>query len=153
LPAVRGATALFFGLVLLAGCNDLRDFAGRWSGDRIGTSAATKVGIADDASAALEIDDIDTHGLHGQLAISNGVFPLISNAPFVSLPGAEADALATMSFAGSPMRVYMAFVPIDDGIGDAMAMIGLYDSRRIDLRILRGGTSPIYAIFELRARD
>jgi hypothetical protein len=147
---VRGATLL---LVLLAGCNDLRDFAGPWTGNRIGTSAATKVGIADDATADLVIDDVDLHGLRGQLEIANGVGSLISNAAVVSLPGAEADALATMSFAGSPMRVYMAFVPIDDGVGDAMAMIGLYDSRRIDLRILRGGTSPIYAIFALRERD
>ena len=151
---MRGATLLLVLLAgLLAGCNDLRDFAGSWSGERIGSSAATKVGVADDASATMVIEDIDTHGLRGQLEIANGPGTLISNAPLVSLPGAEADALATMSFAGSPMRVYMAFVPIDDGIGDAMAMIGLYDSRRIDLRILRGGTAPIYAIFALSERD
>jgi hypothetical protein len=140
-------------LVLVAGCNDLRDFAGEWRGNRIGTSAATKVGIADDASAALVIDDVDTHGLHGQLQISGSGGAQISNAPLVSLPGAEADALATMTFAGSPMRVYVAFVPIDDGVGDALAMVGLYDARRIDLRVLRGGSAPIYAIFALSQRD
>jgi hypothetical protein len=140
-------------LVLLAGCNDLREFAGQWSGNRVGTSVATKVGIADDASADLVIDDIDTHGLHGQLQISGSGGAQVTNAPLVSLPGAEADALATMSFAGSPMRVYVAFVPIDDGVGDALAMVGLYDAHRIDLRVLRGGTAPIYAIFALSQRD
>jgi hypothetical protein len=140
-------------LVLLAGCNDLRDFAGEWRGNRIGTSAATKVGIADDATAALVIDDVDAHGLHGQVTIAGSSGAQIANAPVVSLPGAEADALASMSFAGSPMRVYVAFVPIDDGVGDAMAMVGLYDARRIDLRLLRGGSAPIYAIFALSQRD
>jgi hypothetical protein len=140
-------------LVLVAGCNDLRDFAGEWRGNRIGASAATKVGIADDASASLVIDDVDTHGLHGQLQISGTGGAQIANAPLVSLPGAEADALATMTFAGSPMRVYVAFVPIDDGVGDALAMVGLYDARRIDLRVLRGGSAPIYAIFTLSQRD
>jgi hypothetical protein len=154
LGAVRRATLLLvLPLVVLAGCSDLRDFAGEWRGSRVGTSLVTKVGIADDVSAELVIGDIDTHGLHGQLQVSGSGGAQVTNAPLVSLPGAEADALATMSFAGSPMRVYVAFVPIDDGVGDALAMVGLYDARRIDLRILRGGTSPIYAIFALSQQD
>jgi hypothetical protein len=44
-------------------------------------------------------------------------------------------------------------VPADDGRGDVLAMIGLYDSHRIDLRLLRGSTSPIYAIFDLSERE
>jgi hypothetical protein len=137
----------------IVGCSDVRDYAGQWRGARVGASSEIKVGVADGATAQLTIDDIDTHGLHGQLAIDNAGAPLITNAAVVSLPGAEADALSSMSFAGAPMRVYIAFVPVDDGAGDAMAMIGLYDSRRIDLRVLRGGSAPIYAIFALSQRD
>ena len=35
-----------------------------------------------------------------------------------------------MTFAGAPLRVYLAFVPIPDGGGDALALIALYDDRR-----------------------
>ncbi len=136
-----------------AGCNDVRDYAGQWRGARVGASPEVKVGIADGATAQLTIDDIDTHGLHGQLAIDNAGTPLITNAPIVSLAGAEADALSSMSFAGAPLRVYLSFVPLDDGAGDAMAMIGLYDSRRVDVRLLRGGPAPIYAIFALSQHE
>jgi hypothetical protein len=149
---VRSATVVL-AIASITGCNDVRDFAGDWRGARVGTSPPLKVGVADGATADLAIVDIDTNGLHGQLAIDNGGTPLITNAAVVSLPGAEADALSSMSFSGSPLRVYLAFVPIDDGAGDALAMIGLYDSRRIDLRLLRGGVSPIYAIFALSQRE
>lgn len=150
---MRSATVVLAITVLAAGCSDVRDYAGEWRGARVGASPEIRVGVADGATAQLTIDDIDTHGLHGQLAIDNAGAPLVTNAPVVSLPGAEADALSSMSFAGSPMRVYLAFVPLDDGAGDAMALIGLYDSRRIDLRLLRGGSAPIYAIFALSQRD
>jgi hypothetical protein len=149
---VRSATVVL-AMSLVVGCSDVRDYAGQWRGARVGTSPEIRVGVADGAIAQLTIDDIDTHGLHGQLTIDNGGTPLIANAAVVSLPGAEADALSSMSFAGAPMRVYMSFVPIDDGAGDAMAMVGLYDSRRVDLRLLRGGSTPIYAIFALSQHE
>ena len=37
-----------------------------------------------------------------------------------------------------------------DGGGDALAVIALYDGR-VELRLLRGGAKPIYAIFSLAA--
>jgi hypothetical protein len=40
-------------------------------------------------------------------------------------------------------------VPVPDGGGDALALIALYDDRRVEVRVLRGGTTPLYAIFAL----
>ena len=37
-----------------------------------------------------------------------------------------------------------------DGSGDALAMIALYDDQRIEVRLIRGGAQPVYAIFDLR---
>ncbi|NVB85339.1 MAG: hypothetical protein HOV81_43650 [Kofleriaceae bacterium] len=130
-------------LVALAACNDLRDFQGEWSGSRIGEAPPLKVGIADGAHAVLSIDSIDKHGLAGRLTIDG----VVSDAEVASLPGAEADALATMSFSGAPMRVYLAFVDAPDG--EVMVIIALYDSRRVEIRALRGGATPLYAIFAL----
>lgn len=142
-----------FLLAFAAGCNDLRDFAGPWHGTRVGSDPALAVGISQSASAELEIQDIDAHGLRAHLSVDNGGAPLITGVEIVSVPGAEADALSTMTFGGSPLRVYLAFAPVDDSAGDALAMIGLYDSHRIDLRLLRGGAAPIYAIFSMSQHE
>jgi len=129
--------------VALAACNDLRDFRGSWDGHRVGDDPVLRVGVTATARATLQVEDIDTHGLRALLAI-DGVLPPTELA---SLPGAEADALAGMTFAGSPLRVFLAFVPMPDGGGDALVIIGLFDDHRIDLRIMRRGSSPLYAIF------
>jgi hypothetical protein len=130
-------------------CNDLRAFQGDWRGPRVGDAPALRFGLTADAlapaTARLAIDQIDGHGLAARLAI-DGALP---ETPLASLPGAEADVLAGMTFSGGPLRVYLAFVAMPDGGGEALVVIALYDDRRIEVRLLRGGTSPLYAIFAL----
>ncbi len=133
-------------VLALSACNDVRDFAGPWRGDRAGDSPALRVGPG--LTATLTIDTIDLHGLRGHLRVvhTDEAAPIV-DADFASLEAAEADALATMTFAGAPLRVYLAFVPAADG--DILAVIALYDSRRIEVRLLRGGAVPLYAIYAL----
>jgi hypothetical protein len=140
---VRWATLI--ALALLAGCNDLRDFRGTWSGDRVGDVEALRQGPGD--RATLAIDAIDAHGLGGTLAIDG----LFGETELRSIDGAEADVLANMTFSGAPLRVYLAFVAVGDGRGDAFVLVALYDDRRIEVRVLRGGSTPLYAIFGLAA--
>ena len=130
----------------LAACNDVRDFAGEWSGNRAGDSPALRVG--EGLTAKLTIDTIDKHGLRGHLRVvhMDEAAPIL-DSDFASLEAAEADALATMTFTGAPLRVYLAFVPSPDG--DVLAMIALYDSRRIEVRLMRGGPAAVYAIYAL----
>jgi hypothetical protein len=71
-------------------------------------------------------------------------------APIVSAEGAEADALSSMTFAGSPLRVYIAFADAPDG--PLTVFVALYDSQRIEVRVLRGGVNPVYGIFKLAER-
>jgi len=127
-------------VVLVGACNDLRAFEGTWSGPRVADNVS--YGVDASAVATLAIAGIDGHGIHGHLQI-----PSLVDADFASLPAAEADVLSTMTFSGDPMRVYLAFVPATGG--DALAMVALYDSRRIEVRVLRGGAVPVYAIFTL----
>lgn len=131
--------------VSLAGCNDLRDFHGAWRGARVGDAPVLRVGVAPRTTATLVVDALDTHGLSGELSVDG----LVTSAPFVSLAGAEADVLSGMSFNGAPLRVYLAFLALPDGGGEALAVIALYQDHRMEVRLLRGGGQPIYAIFAL----
>jgi hypothetical protein len=142
---VRWATLVVFAVVAAGGCSDLREFRGDWSGPRVGDTPLVRVGVGETARARLAIDDIDAHGLRGSLSIDG----IVSATPLESLAGAEADALADMTFAGAPLRVYLSFVAIPDEGGEALALVALFDDHRIEVRVLRGGTTPLYAIFAL----
>ncbi|MFT3696072.1 MAG: hypothetical protein QM831_23240 [Kofleriaceae bacterium] len=121
-----------------------RTYEGSWSGPRVGDQPVLKVGMADNATATLQIDSIDTHGFRGHLLV-NGLV----DADLSSIAGAEADVLSGITFSGAPQRVYLAFVATSDGGGEAIAVIALYDENRIEVRVLRGGTQPLYGIFTL----
>lgn len=131
--------------VALGACNDLRGFEGVWQGPRVGDSPVLSVGIAPMATASLTIGGIDTNGIRGTLSIDG----LATTADVVSIAGAEADVLSGMTFDGSPMRVYLSFVATTDGYGELFAVIALYDDRRVEVRVMRGGQLPVYAIFAL----
>lgn len=139
---VRWATLV---LLTLLACNDLRDFRGEWSGARVGDAAVLAQGFAGKPVAHLAIDALGVHGLQGRLAI-DGVLP---EAAITSVDGAEADALAGLTFTGGPLRAYLAFATLPDGGGDALVVVALYDDRRVEVRVLRGGPRPLYGIFAL----
>jgi len=138
---VRWATLV---LLTLLGCNDLREFRGIWRGPRVGDARPLQLNIGP-TSATLAIDTIDNHGLAARLAIDG----LLPETPITSLPGAEADVLAGITFGGDPLRVYLSFVAMPDAGGEALVVVALYDDRRVEVRVLRGGTSPLYGIFAL----
>jgi hypothetical protein len=139
---VRWATLV---LLTLLGCNDLREFRGDWRGRQVGEAPELHVNVVPMSAARLVIDTIDAHGLGAQLTIEG----LVSQTQFSSLPGAEADVLAGLTFGGAPLRVYLGFVAMPDAGGDAFVAISLYDDRRVEVRVLRGGTSKLYGIFAL----
>jgi hypothetical protein len=139
---VRWATLV---LVSLVACNDLREFRGTWCGRRVGEASELKLNVPDGTEATLSIDRADTHGLTAQLTVDG----LLPETTVTSLQGAEADVLAGITFSGAPLRVYLAFAPVPGGGGDALVIVALYDDRRVEVRLLRGGTAPLYGIFAL----
>lgn len=137
---VRWATLM---LLTLVACNDLREFRGQWRGARIGVQdSVLRKGLGD--SATLSITQVDTHGLTARLAVE-GLLPATA---ITSLPGAEADVLAGITFSGAPLRVYLAFVPVPDGGGEALVVVALYDDQRVEVRLLRG-SAALYSIFAM----
>jgi len=136
-------------LVVAAACTDVRGFEGTWNGPRVGDAAPLHVGVGMTSTATLAIDAIDLHGIHGRLSIEG----LVIDADVTSVAGAEADVLSGITFDGSPSRVYLAFVAIPDGGGQALSVIALFDNKRVEVRVLRGGTQPLYAIYALSRGD
>jgi hypothetical protein len=138
---VRWATPV---LLVLVACSDLRDFQGPWVGPRVGDAQPLHVNVPS-GTATLTIDRIDSHGLAARLAVEG----LLPETALTSIPGAEADVLSGITFSGAPLRVYLAFVPVPDGGGDALAIVALYDDHRVEVRLLRGGSTPLYGIYTL----
>jgi hypothetical protein len=132
-------------LLVASACNDVRGYEGTWNGPRVGSAAPLDVGVQTAANATLAIDQVDKHGISGRVSIDG----LVTDAAYTSVAGAEADVLSGITFDGSPARVYLAFFAIGDGGGEALAVIALYDDKRIEVRVLRGGAQPLYAIFSL----
>jgi hypothetical protein len=113
----------FFPLLVLlsTACTDLRDFEGRWSGERVGSNPILAVGMPADDSAILDIEHLDLSTIEAHLSTS-----------------------------GDSARVFLAFASPADGGPDALAIIAFYDDDRISLRLLRGEPMPLYAIYSLR---
>ena len=141
---VRWATVVLLSLVA---CSDLREFRGTWSG-KVHDDVKLLSGIPDAATVApatLAIDVVTSHALTARLSVPG----LLPETAIATLPQAEADVLSDITFAGAPLKVYLAFAPVPDGGGDALVVVALYDDRRIEVRLLRGGTRPLYGIFSL----
>lgn len=146
-------------LLVLVACSDLRDFQGPWSGPRVGVALqpgqpgqpdvnVLAINVPDPGGAVLTIERSDSHVLVARL----GVDGLLPETALTSIAGAEADVLSGITFSGAPLRVYLAFVPVPDGRGDALAIVALYDDHRVEVRLLRGGSKPLYGIYTLTAK-
>jgi hypothetical protein len=134
-------------LSLLSACTDVRDYEGSWDGARVGDAQPLRVGLGDQVQAELVIEQASLSDFRARLSTDDGLF---ADALVQPIPGAEADVLAHATFDGAPARVFMAFAATTDDNGDALAIIALYDDPRVEVRVLRGGTSPLYGIFLLR---
>jgi hypothetical protein len=137
---VRSATLV---LLTLVACSDLREFRGSWRGPLVENTALQVNPPSGPAALAIEV--VDSHHLSARLTIQG----LLPETAITSLEAAEADVLSDITFGGSPLKVYLAFTAVPDGGGEALVVVALYDDRRVEVRVLRGGTRPLYGIFAL----
>lgn len=129
------------------GCTDIRDFEGRWSGPRVGDDPVLRAGFAPEATATLDLDEVDLNRLRGTLTTSGDE---LAAAPIQELPAAEADSLAELTYqSGQPARIYVTLVSASDGGGDVTAFVSLHREDRVELRLVRGGAAPLYGVFFL----
>jgi len=136
-------------VTLVGSCLDLRELSGEWRGARIGEAEELRVGFDDEVTLSLSIAAASQNSIEATASTSDG---LLANARVAPVPGAEADVLSRTDFEGSPERVYFCFVETTDGGGDALALVAVFDDKRIEVRLLRGGGTPLYGIFPLHRR-
>jgi hypothetical protein len=69
----------------------------------------------------------------------------VGDTPAVRV-GIAGDATAALAIASIDR---LGLTGTLDGGGDALALIAVYDDDRIEVRLVRGGAQPVYAIFDL----
>jgi hypothetical protein len=135
--------ALLACALVATACQDVRSFAGSWSG-RASVDPHLSAGFPS-AQASLDIAVASELDLHGALTLA----PLFESAPVDSIRGASGDALGGLRVGHDPLHSYFAFATPTDGSLPALAVISLFGDDRVELRIVRG-TNELYGLFSLR---
>ena len=141
-PAHPGALGLLAGLALgLAGCLDLRDYAGSWEG-AISSDPALAHGFDPATMVAADVGSADRDHVAFSLAIAGG-----PAAPFVPIRRATGDALGEVQLPGEPLRTFFGFVQ-PTGQEPFLAVLSLFPENRLELRLIRGADDA-YGVFSL----
>jgi hypothetical protein len=144
LKATRAALLLILASHL-AGCVDVRSFAGDWAGAVV-SEPAVRQGFAPDARVELTLKEVDLQGVTANLSTSDGRF---AGSRMTRVIKAANDAIASLTFDGAPLRTYLLFAALaaePEGV-PASILISLFGDDHIELRILRG--NDLFGVFNL----
>lgn len=134
-------------LLPLAGCVDVRGFAGAWSG-KIVPDDQVRQGFDREARVErLQLANIDLRGVTATLTTSDrGYFDEARLTPVVKY---ASDPLATLTFDGSPLRSYLLFAPLaSEPQGPPVwLLVSLYSDDHVELRAIRG--NDLFGVFHL----
>lgn len=143
-PRILALTLLLFP----AGCTDLREYDGTWTGSIV-TNPYLRQGFTSDTKLTLVVEKIDRGSLSGRLTVSPSQ-PATSgftDAPLISLEHASNDVIGDISFEGEPLATYLFWVaPDNPAEGHALVMISAHPKHRMQLRVLR---HDLYGVFRL----
>jgi hypothetical protein len=138
-----GAIALAWCIALAAsGCEDLRQFAGSWSG-AISRDPQHQLGFGADASLSGRIASVTRSGIDMTVTLpgENG------SLRFELIRHAAGDVLADVRFAGEPLRTFFGFVS-PPAAEPYLAIVSLYAADRVEIRLIRG-PNQAYGVFAL----
>jgi len=136
--------------LLLGGCVDLRSFAGSWSGGVVVEEPVRQGFGADTQVSPLALDNLDLRTATAVLTTSDGAFKQTHLTRVTKLAN---DALASLTFDGSPLRSYVFFAPLasDPTGAPALLLISLFSDDHVELRVLRG--NDLYGLFLLHRAE
>jgi len=138
----RGPLVLAAALALLAGCEDLRQFSGRWQG-RISPDPAHQTGFGAAASLGVVVNAVSRYDIDATLTLPGQAGGL----RFEQIRQVTHDVLADLDLPGDPLRTYLGFVR-PPGEEPLLTVISLYAEQRIEVRLIRGPETA-YGVFFL----
>jgi len=142
-------TLLFWGFAL-GGCVDVRNFEGTWSGPIV-SEEAVRQGFGLDATVELlTLTHVDLQAVTATLTLNDGKFKETRLTRVLKFSN---DALASLTFDGSPLRSYFLFAPLEtDTAGPpAMVVLSLFGDEHIEVRVFR--TNDLFGVFYLHRKE
>ena len=133
-------------LLLVGGCEDLRQFSGPWAGP-ISRDPNHQHGFERNATLAITVGGVTRYGLDMTLTLPGAA----GTSRFEPIRHAVQDVLADMRLPGDPLRTYLGFVR-STGAEPFLAVVSLYSEGRIEIRLIRGPDAA-YGVFMLSRPD
>jgi hypothetical protein len=131
-------------LTTALGCQDLREYAGEWTGE-ISADPALAHGFAAGTTITANVSEATRDGVVFS-ATWDG-----RTGTFAPIKRAAGDTLSEMQLPGEPLRTFLGFVS-PAGEAPYLTVVSLYPENRLELRLIRG-TDEAYGVFSLhRAR-
>lgn len=128
-------------LLALAGCEDVRRFAGNWAGP-VSADPALRQGFGPDAVLRLSIAQVTRTALEASVDV-----PGAGLLRFEPLRPAAHDALGDLRLDGEPLRTFLGFAR-PPGAEPYLVVISLFPEDRIAARVIRG-PDEVYGVFSL----
>jgi hypothetical protein len=129
-----------------AGCEDLRQFSGRWQG-RISPDPAHQTGFGATATLGAEVLAVTRYDLDVTFTLPGHSGSL----RFEPIRQVTHDVLADMHLPGDPLRCYLGFVR-PTGEEPFLTVVSLYAETRMEVRLIRGPESAYGVFFLGRAK-
>jgi hypothetical protein len=139
----RAGPALWLTACVLAaaGCQDLREYAGEWTGE-LSSDPALGHGFAPGTTITAQVTSATRDGIS-----------LVANwegkeAPFVPIRRASGDVLSEVQLPGEPLRTFFGFVQ-PPGEAPYLSVVSLFPENRLEVRLIRGADEA-YGVFSLK---
>lgn len=142
--------SIFLGSFGVAGCTDVRNFAGTWSGQILADSQIRE-GFASEATIdPLFLSQVDLQGIEANLTTNDGQF---QNTQLTSVHKFAYDSMASLTFDRAPLRSYLLFAPLTSQPNGwpASVLVSLFGDDHIEVRIFRG--NDIFGVFNLHRQE
>jgi|MudIll2142460700_1097286.scaffolds.fasta_scaffold66024_2 hypothetical protein len=135
-------------MMVLAGCNKLKDYNGEFDGPVLAYEPI-RIGFPPETTLHMKMDFYDEVQAEGTMSTSDGTF---DNATLQPIQGLSNDGLWTLKFSGSGFLNYMRIAEVTNGVFKgkyAVVIISLFESGDVEVRIIVGA-SDLYGVFTLK---
>jgi len=132
-----------------AGCTDIRDYEGTWTGGIV-TNPTLRDGFDANTLITLEISRIDRSDMDGRVTLgpAQDVTAGFTDATLIPVSRAGSDVLGDLTFDGDPIATYLFHLAPDDPDEEhATVLISAHPNHRLEVRIFR---HDLYGVFRLR---